>query len=427
MPQRHDHLFHAIAAFSPLRSAARRAILGKRRKPGAAAFQAGLERELLRLEHELQTRSYRTGRYLEIVVKDPKTRVVSAAPFRDRVVHHAAHDVVAPLFERGFIANSFANRKGKGTHAAIRAYEGYRDRYSHVLRCDIFRYFPAIDHAILKADLRRRIRCEGTLWLLDTIIDGSNAQEAVDIHFPGDDLLVPCLRRRGLPIGNLTSQFFSNVYLDCLDHFATERLSAPYVRYVDDFALFSNDPGQLQGWRQALQQFLDRRRLVLHPVKTWIAATAQPAKFLGFELHPRGGRRLPSENVQRFANRLRSLCDKSAGTAIWDDQVRMRIRAWCAHAAHGDTVRLRRSIFKRVHPRCTDESDWGLTNPMLPRHPRRRVEQQSMESSLRQPQQEQRKQPEQQYRLPGLEHASMPELRGPRPAGARRGCVQGSS
>ena len=117
----------------------------------------------------------------------------------------------------------------------------------YVLRCDIYRYFPAIDHDILKRDLRRRIACRWTLELADRIIDGSNKQEAVDLHFPGDDLLAPLQRRRGLPIGNLTSQFFSNLYLDGFDHFCKEVLRAKgYVRYVDDFALFHDDPARLQ-------------------------------------------------------------------------------------------------------------------------------------------------------------------------------------
>ncbi len=114
--------------------------------------------------------------------------------------------------------DSYANRTGKGSHAAVDRYERFRDRFRHVLRCDIYRYFPAIDHAILKADLRRRIACEPTLRLLDAIVDGSNAQEPVDLHYPGDDLLAPLDRRRGLPIGNLTSQFFAILYLDGFDH-----------------------------------------------------------------------------------------------------------------------------------------------------------------------------------------------------------------
>ena len=222
--------------------AARRAVKGKRKKPGAASFFANLERELLALERQLRDGDYRPGRYAAFEVNDPKRRIVSAAPFRDRVVHHALCTVVEPIFEVGFIDHTFANRVGKGTHRAIEAYERYRDRYDHVLRCDIYRYFPAIDHAILKSDFRRRVSCPSTLALLDLIVDGSNPQEPVHLYFDGDDLFSPFRRRRGLPIGNLTSQFFANLYLDRFDHFATEVLRAPYVRYVDDFALFHEDP-----------------------------------------------------------------------------------------------------------------------------------------------------------------------------------------
>ncbi len=196
---KHDDLFPGIASFNALRVAARKAVLGKRKKPGASAFFANLERELLALERELRDGSYLPGSYVEILVRDPKERLVSAAPFRDRVVHHALCAVICPIFEPGFIGHTFANRTGKGTHAAIRVYERHRDNHAHVLRCDIYRYFPSIDHTILKALLRRRIACEATLALIDTIIDGSNAQEPVDLHFPGDDLFAPYQRRRGLP------------------------------------------------------------------------------------------------------------------------------------------------------------------------------------------------------------------------------------
>jgi retron-type reverse transcriptase len=202
MPRRHDGIFPRIAGFEALRRAALMAAKGKRKKPGAAAFLANFEREVLRLERELLSQTYKPGRYVMIEIHDPKRRLVSAAPFRDRVVHHALCAEVQPLFERGFIANSYANRTGKGTHRAIAAYERYRDRHAHVLRCDIFRYFPAIDHAILKATFRRRIACERTLWLMDAIVDGSNEQEPLNLYFPGDDLFAPYRRRRGPPIGN---------------------------------------------------------------------------------------------------------------------------------------------------------------------------------------------------------------------------------
>jgi retron-type reverse transcriptase len=346
MPRRHDHLFDRIASFQALFAAYRCAIKGKRKKPGAAAFSANLERELLVLERQLQDGSYRPGRYTVIEVNDPKKRIVSAAPFRDRVVHHALCAVVCPIFEAGFIDHSFANRHGKGTHNAIAAYEYYRDRHAHVLRCDIFRYFPSIDHAILKTAIRRRIACTDTLALMDRIIDGSNPQEPVNLYFDGDDLFAPYQRRRGLPIGNLTSQFFANLYLDAFDHFATEVLRAPYVRYVDDFALFHDDPAVLVQWRLRIGTYLIGRRLRLHPRKTVILPTTSPSQFLGFELLADGYRRLPEDNVRRFRNRLRGLRDQRRARTVTRAEAEAKIGAWIAHAQHADTWRLRHAIFR---------------------------------------------------------------------------------
>ena len=346
MPKKHRDLFDGIASFQALIQAAQKAVLGKRRKPGAAAFIANLEREVLQLESHLREGRYRPGRYTVIQIKDPKPRMVSAAPFRDRVVHHALCAVVEPIFERGFVFDSYANRKGKGTHRAVDRYERFRDRFRHVLRCDIFRYFPAIDHEFLKRDFRRRIGCPETLRLMDTIVDASNLQEPVDLHFSGDDLFTPYGRRRGLPIGNLTSQFFANLYLDGMDHFCKEVLGAKgYVRYVDDFALFHDDPEVLEQWRDRISNYLMGRRLKLHPKKTWIAPTAEPAAFLGFELLDGGRRRLPEENIRRFRNRLRGMRDQwQAGRADMEG-IKRCVGAWVAHAENADTWRLRHAIF----------------------------------------------------------------------------------
>jgi RNA-directed DNA polymerase len=360
MAKRHDHLIDGIANFGALHAAAKRAVIGKRKKPGASAFFANLERELLSLERQLRDGTYRPGRYVTIEVNDPKKRLVSAAPFRDRVVHHALCDVIQPTFEASFIDNSYANRKGKGTHRAIDVYEGYRNRHAYVLRCDIFRYFPAIDHAILKADIRRRIACKWTLWLVDLIVDRSNAQEPVNLHYPGDDLFAPYERRRGLPIGNLTSQFFANLYLDRFDHFVTEVLRAPYVRYVDDFALFHDNSAVLSQWRARIDHFLEGRRLRLHPDKTEIVATAEPARFLGFVLHANSGRMLPEDNVRRFRNRLRGLRDSWRAGVTERGAIDSRIRAWIAHASHADTWRLRHAIFK---------GGWYQPRPLKPERP----------------------------------------------------------
>ena len=340
-------LFDGIASFSALHAACLRAVRNKRAKPGAAAFLANLEKEILRLERQLKSGRYRPGRYRKIEIFDPKHRIVSAAPFRDRVVHHAFCAVCESLFERGFIHDSYANRKGKGTHRAIARYEKFRDRFQHVLRCDIYRYFPAIDHETLKRDFRRRIACRRTLALADRIVDASNPQEPVHLHFPGDDLFAPFQRRRGLPIGNLTSQFFANLYLDGLDHFCKEVLRAKgYLRYVDDFALFHDDPAQLGEWRERIVRFLEGRRLRLHPRKTWIAPTDAPATFLGLVLLPAGYRRLPEENVRRFRNRLRGLRSRWQQGTVTGDEVERRVGAWIAHAQHAHSWRLRQAIFR---------------------------------------------------------------------------------
>ena len=359
MPCRHHNLFDRIAAFPALRRAAMKALLSKRKKPGAAAFAVNLERELLRLERELQQDRYRPGAYVEIEVFDPKHRIVSAAPFRDRVFHHALMAVVGPLFEAGFIDNSFANRVAKGTHRGIEAYERYRDRHAFVLRCDVYRFFPSIDHEVLKRDFRRRIACPRTLSLLDRIVDGSNAQEPVNLHFPGDDLFTPYLRRRGLPIGNLTSQWFANIYLDPLDHFVTERLGAPYLRYVDDFALFADSREQLAEWQEQIAAFLVRRRLKLHPRKTEILACRETATFLGYGLVANGKRRLPEEGVRRFRNRLRGMADQLRAGTLSRGQVDTKIAAWRAHADFANSAHLQRAILSDFETR--------LARPILKR------------------------------------------------------------
>ena len=423
MPTKHRNLFDAIASFSVLRAAALRAARGKRAKPGAVAFLANLEKEVLLLERELRSGRYRPGRYKTIEVRDPKHRVVSAAPFRDRVVHHAFCEVCEPIFDRGFIHDSYANRVGKGTHRAVARYESFRDRFRAVLRCDIYRYFPAIDHDILKRDLRRRIGCASTLELANRIIDGSNPQEPVNLYFRGDDLFTPFERRRGLPIGNLTSQFFANLYLNGLDHFCKQVLRVQgYLRYVDDFALFHDDPMQLDRWRARVSDFLVGRRLLLHPGKTHVAATTEPATFLGFVLLPGGYRRLPEDNVRRFRNRLRGLRMRWRDGRLSREEVDRRVQAWIAHAAHADSWRLRRAVFRGG---WYDPGREGLAVPQSPGGARGLMEQRTEEPALGEPEQERSRESEQQQRLSGCPYARRSEPASSRGRQGVRTSVQG--
>lgn len=397
-----DSLFDTLTAFPHLLQSLRRAASGKRNKPGVAAFLARQEKALIILRDQLQAGTWHGGGYTVIEVHEPKARRISAAPFADRVVHHALCSVIAPVFERGFIHDSYANRTGYGQHRAVARYEHYRDRYRFVLRCDIYRYFPSIDHAILKRDYRRSITCPRTLALMDTIVDGSNSQEPVNILFPGDDLITLAERRRGLPLGNLTSQLFGNLYLNGFDHFVKEKLRAPYLRFVDDFALFANDRATLERWQVQLAQYLAARRLLLHPRKTFIAETAEPALFLGYVLHRGGMRTLPPDNVNRFCGRLHSLRTRWKNGEQNETAVRQRIQSWVAHAAHADTWRLRRTLFRG-----------GWFDPALEGLPTRAagrlVEQQRAEYPCGESQQQHPSETEQQQRFSSCQIALPPE------------------
>ncbi|MCC7155285.1 MAG: hypothetical protein IT161_11980 [Bryobacterales bacterium] len=239
-------LWPQLVSFENLVEAARRAALGKKSRPDAAGFLLNLEIELAVLRRELEDGTYRPGEYRTFCVREPKPRQISAAPFRDRVVHHAFTQVVEPIFERRFSADSCACRKGFGTHAALEKAAAAAARHPYALKCDVRKYFASIDHAILKARLARVICCPRTLALASTIIDGSNPREEVCFYFPGDSLFTPFERRRGLPLGNQTSQFFANVYLDSLDQLVNRVLKPlAYVRYVDDFVLWDNNKPRL--------------------------------------------------------------------------------------------------------------------------------------------------------------------------------------
>jgi hypothetical protein len=161
-----------------------------------------------------------------------------------------------------------------------------------------------------------------------------------------------------LPLGNLTSQFFANVYLNGFDHFCKEVLQGPYVRYVDDFALFSNNLMELNDWRSRIAEYLSQRRLRLHPTKTEIVRTQEPSQFLGFVTYPNGYRRLPDENVTRFVKRLQVLRSQWRQGQIRDEEVRQRVGSWVAHAQHANTVQLRHTLFGGgwFDPRWVDRS-----------------------------------------------------------------------
>ena len=343
--KRHGRLYPQIVSFENLLLAAHNAQRGKRFRPNVLAFNDSLASELLQLQKELIAHCYTPGEYRTFRIVDPKPRLISAAPYRDRVVHHALCNIIAPILDRSLIFDSYANRTGKGTHRALRRFTTDARSNRYILQCDIKKFFPSIDRTILKALLRNKIKCADTLWLIDRIIDASNPQEAVLDYFPGDDLLAPCLHPKGLPIGNLTSQLFANFYLAGCDRFIKETLRCRhYLRYVDDFALFADDRDDLLAAKDRIETYLISLRLKLHPVKTQIFATVHGTNFVGFRILP-DRIRVRADNLQRGRKRLRQLKQSRLTGQITAAALTSSQQSWQAHLAHGNTWRLRQKLF----------------------------------------------------------------------------------
>ncbi len=235
--KRVGNLFPRIIDYENLWFAAMRASSVKKNKKVVAEFNFRLPENLLKIKEELADESYCCSNYFVFQIFDPKTRWIVVSDFRDRVVHHALCRVIVPYFERRFVFDSCANRLGKGTHCGVLSYQQFSRQFKYVLNCDIVKFFPSIDREVLKGRLAGTVKCAPTLRLCNRIIDSVPSGDHISFFPEG----LPKKRTTGLLIGNLTSQHFCNVYLNGFDHFVKERLRCKgYVRYVDDFALFSN-------------------------------------------------------------------------------------------------------------------------------------------------------------------------------------------
>jgi len=320
-------LYDQIWSWPNLLFAYRRASRGKRGRGMVAAFEHRLEEHLFELQEALRGCTYRPGSYRSFFIHEPKRRLISAAPFRDRVVHHALCQIVESCWTAGFIDDSFANRVGKGTHRALNRVQEFSRRFPYVLQCDIQQFFPSIDHERLREILAWSIADPQVLWLVDQILDGSIgifAEEYTMRYFPGDDLLA-LFRPRGLPIGNLTSQCWANCYLNGFDHFVKRELRCPgYVRYVDDFLLFGHDKRQMMGWKKALQDRLSQLRLTLHPGAHPRPVT-EGVPFLGFVVYPER-RRLKRRKGIYFQRRLRRQLAAYQESAKSEEQIQVSVQ-----------------------------------------------------------------------------------------------------
>lgn len=346
---------------------------GRRFYGDGACFKFNLEREIFKLGDQLARGKYRHGKYRLFTITDPKPRAIAAAPFRDRVLHHAVHDVIEPRVDKVFIYDSYACRKRKGTHRAVSRAHSFLRANRYALHLDVRSYFQNIHHDILKGLLRRIIADTRAIELLEMIIDSTRYLTGNEYNEEGSRristvvleaeqlVLFPEVsagefgrRVKGLPLGNLTSQFFANLYLNELDQYVKHELKARYyIRYMDDMALFDNKKEALLEWEQAIRVFAARRlKLELHPSGGPVPAS-KGLSFLGFRIFS-GYRKLKRTSVSRFIQRMNAYteeyfelkADRGEQSAFLK-KIRQSTQSFNAHALYGNTYRIRKLLYDR--------------------------------------------------------------------------------
>ena len=287
-----------------------RARKAKRYHSEVLRFSYRLEGNLIQLQNELMWRTYEVGVYRPFVVHDPKTRQVVALPFRDRVVQQSLNAVLEPVFDRRMIHDSFACRSGKGTHQAARRVSHFLGKPAnhYYLKADIKSFFRSVNRRILSSLLAEHIDDDGLLWLIARVLDSSPSA--------------------GLPIGNLVSQLFANVYLHELDHLVKHELGVRYyVRYMDDFLIFHANKAVLWDLLAEIRRFLEDELALRLNQKTRIDKTSRGVEFVGYRIW-RGNKLIKKQSLNRMRRKARAW----RSGKMKDDRFLASAGSWIGHA-----------------------------------------------------------------------------------------------
>lgn len=335
--KRHNNLFDRIVTFDNLELAYKKAVKGKRYRPDALRFHDKMEENLIQIQNELLWEMYEPKPYRTFIIYEPKQRTIYAAAFRDRVVHHAIMNVLEPIWEGLFIGNSYACRNGMGTHEGVAKLDRMLQSAgpdAYCFKADVAKFFPSINHHILMAIIRRKIKCKKTLALLEKIIFANGDIDNPESH--------------DLPIGNLISQWGANLYLTEMDLFVKHELKARhYIRYMDDFIILHQDKRQLLLWQHEIVTFLHDRLVLMLNNKTSIFPASQGIDFLGYRTWTHK-RLLRKSSAKRMVRRLKALQYLFARRKVDLHRVNNSVRSWVAHCSYCDSWRVRRRILGAV-------------------------------------------------------------------------------
>jgi len=326
------HGFEDIISLDNFLIAWKEFLPGKRKKSDVVAFSARLMDNIIILHHGLVNHTYNHSSYQAFRINDPKPRQIHKSLVRDRLLHHAIHRILYPFFDRTFVSDSFSCRIGKGTHKALNRFRKFgcevsrnNTRTCWILKCDIRKFFENIDHEILLAVLKEYIPDRKIIWLMEKVIFSFSS--APD---------------RGLPLGNLTSQLFVNIYMNKFDQFIKHKLKAKYyIRYADDFVVFSDDKSWLEELLPKIGDFLSEQlKLNIHPDKVFIKTLASGVDFLGW-VH------FPDHRVLRTTTKRRMF--KRAE----ENPKQEVINSYRGLLSHGNAYKLRKNVigeFDKVEP-----------------------------------------------------------------------------
>ncbi|MCG2759693.1 MAG: reverse transcriptase/maturase family protein [Candidatus Delongbacteria bacterium] len=328
--RRINDLYDSVTSFENLMIAAKKALKGTKSKSESLEFYFNLESNLINLQNELESETYEPGGYKYFKVFKPKEREIAVAPFRDRVVHHAIVNVIEPIYEKIFISDSYATRKNKGTHKAVLKAQEMIKRNEWYFKSDIRKYFPSIDQEVMIKILGRKIKDKRLLSLLKKVIRNGGA------------------KGKGLPIGNLTSQFLANVYLDRFDHYIKDELGFKYyVRYMDDFVVFDNDKEKLINSRKAISCFLQEKlKLELKENATYINKRLNGLSFLGMRVFPSliG---INSVNLKRSVRKMRIKANLYSVGKIRDEKISQSAQSITGYLKYFNTYKLRSDLISK--------------------------------------------------------------------------------
>ncbi|MCB9503791.1 MAG: RNA-dependent DNA polymerase [Deferribacteres bacterium] len=331
MAKHYKNLYPQIHTFENLWSASRKARLGKRKKLSTAEFEHNLEENLFEIQHALAQEDFHFSPYRFFTIREPQERLIAAAPYRDRVVHHAICNVIEPILDSIMVFDSYACRKDKGSHKAVQRAQSFLQKSKWFLKIDLRKYFFSIDHQLLLADLAKKLCDKKLMRLISQLLATysslpllSNSLKG-ELNFQGD-------RAVGLPIGNLTSQLFANYFLTPLDRFIKEKLLINYsIRYMDDIILFSRSKQELQTAKFQISNFLTERRLCMHQDKSQIAPAHHGLRFLGFHIYPHT-LKISRPNLQRFKIRMRRKSYLYNDTFLDWEHVLQSLNGWLGYA-----------------------------------------------------------------------------------------------